>query len=153
VRNATVDFVINHYAGVLTRGRLADPANPDYLPIRELIERGYAVVTACHADGCPELAAVDGDVRRQRGPKTLFSHWKDRPETKEIRPQDVWAWMLSRGLDYAAQDDDIDLSRATAVGFGRWATAAKLATERDSRFTAALTFSEDEGSALLEKLR
>lgn len=131
LRNDTAAFVIDNRASELTRGQYASPNDAAYFPLAELIERGIAVVMACSADACPDTAA-----EAARDKQSIFNLWNTPDARRTDKPTvlDAWAWLLSRGLDWAATDPDLDATRAWAMGCGVRGAAARLAETRDGRF-------------------
>ncbi|MBR2983166.1 MAG: hypothetical protein IKC80_08040 [Kiritimatiellae bacterium] len=138
VRNNLSLFIVDNKASELTRGKCTDPGEATYFPIAEIIERGYAVLTACYADLCADPTfEEDQEGLCFRGDRTIFQLWGERDESKgdNTTALGAWAWLLSRGLDYAASDPDLDITRSIVTGCSRLGKAALLAGARDERFT------------------
>ncbi len=137
VRNNLSLFIVDNTASELTRGKCTNPGESTYFPLAEIIDRGYAVLTACYADACADpMFYQDQEELCFRGDFTLFQLWGARDESKgdNITALGAWAWLLSRGLDYAASDPDLDITRSIVTGCSRLGKAALLAGARDERF-------------------
>ena len=116
-------------------GRMISDAVQD-LPY--VISRGYAVLTACYADVCPDPTWGEPDQEKLafEGEGSIFALWGRRDPKRTDNPTALgaWAWTLSRGLDWAETDPDLDVSRSIVTGCSRLGKAALLAGARDERF-------------------
>lgn len=113
-------------------------AIPDrYLPTEELIDNGFAVISAYYKD----VTSDDGDW--DNGISAALC--KNTPR----QPEDpgkiaMWAWALHRMLDYAyTRDDVLDLDGSIVCGHSRLGKTALLAAATDERFRFA--YSNDSG--------
>jgi hypothetical protein len=98
----------------------------------DVVTRGYALATFYNGDVDPDRP----DVR-----EGLQSHFLRRPGL--VAPYDwgtiaVWAWGLSRAVDYLCTEADIDRERVIAVGHSRLGKAALLAAAFDERIALAI---------------
>ena len=113
---------------------------PDrYLPLEEICDRGYAVVSFCYNDVTEDKAREDLDS----DPLTdiLYKGVEKKPcHAGKLR---IWAWAASRALDYALTLDKLDPARAFVVGHSRLGKTALVAGMLDERFV--LTISNDSG--------
>lgn len=111
---------------------------PDqYLPSEELIDNGFAVISAYYKDVTSDdddwkngiSAALCGNVPRQQEAPGKIA---------------MWAWALHRMLDYAQSLDAVlDLDSAIVCGHSRLGKTALLAAATDERFQFA--YSNDAG--------
>ena len=115
--------------------------------IETVLARGYATATVwCH-DLCPDrVEGLDGNV----------AAWY-RTGGTEDRAEDawgavgVWAWGLSRALDYLENEPALDARRVIVHGFSRLAKAAVWAAAQDERFAVLVSNESGCGGAALSK--
>jgi hypothetical protein len=115
-------------------------------PLDLVIARGYAVLTACYLQAAtdPETKEMSVDECRKRGFYTL---WEDT----DVGTLAVWGWALSRGLDLAERQPELDTTRAVAFGYSRLAKAALLAGAFDERFKVVIPCQTGGGGVPLQK--
>jgi hypothetical protein len=104
---------------------------PDrYLPIEEICDRGYGVISFCYHDVTmdkrPEKLASDPFV------EMLYKDIEKQPHhAGKLR---MWSWAASRALDYALTLDTLDPDRAFVVGHSRLGKTALLTGALDKHF-------------------
>lgn len=134
--------VVGHRAGETGRG--TDAAK---WPVEMLLRRGFAVATVYCGDLCPDRP--DGLAAGVNG---WFLH-----TTTESRAPDawgalgVWAWGLSRALDYLETEAEVDAQRVAVHGHSRLGKAALWAAAQDARFAIAISNESGCGGAALSK--
>lgn len=104
-----------------------------------ILERGYAIATLNPDDFCPD----DKETFRQGVLNFLYPDRSGPPGPEEPGAIAVWAWGLSRALDYMEQDPQIDATRVVVIGHSRRGKTALWAGAEDERF--AMTISNDSG--------
>ena len=115
-----------------------------YLPVKEIVARGYGAVTFCCAD-------VEEDV--PEGHQTSLrtnSNW----EIGRSSAIGAWAWGLSRVLDYIERHEPlIDAKRVAAMGHSRMGKTALWACAQDTRFAMAISNESGQGGAAIHRRR
>jgi hypothetical protein len=96
--------------------------------VESAVSRGYAVVTVCYE----EIAADRSDALVYASGYKAIS---------------LWAWGLSRLVDYLETVDVINVHRLIAIGHSRLGKAALLAAARDLRFAACIPHQSGCGGA------
>ena len=113
---------------------------PDkYLPVEEICDRGYAVVSFCYNDVTRDMARekLESDPLMD----ILYKGIEKQPcHAGKIR---VWAWAASRALDYALTLEKLDPAGACVVGHSRLGKTSLVAGMLDERFR--FTVSNDSG--------
>lgn len=139
---AQADGVKDHRATEAARGTDAEK-----WAVERLLARGYAVATAYCGDLCPD---------RPDGLREAVAAWHAGTTAGE-RAEDawgaigVWAWGLSRALDYLETDSDIDATRVGLHGHSRLGKAALWAAAQDERFALVISNESGCGGAALSK--
>ena len=108
-----------------------------WLPVNDIVSRGFAVVAYCNQEVAIDFTGPDvptGGVFKVFGPSNL----KERAPT-EWGIISAWAWGMSRILDWVETEPLLDAKRAAAIGLSRNGKAALVAGAFDERF--ALTVS------------
>lgn len=113
-----------------------DAVPDEYLPAEELVDNGYAVLYFCYSD----VTSDDGNF--QDGLAGLI-YPEGRTSGSQCGKIGLWAWAVSRVMDYALTLPQLDHSRISVVGHSRLGKTALLAGALDGRFYCA--FSNDSG--------
>jgi hypothetical protein len=104
-----------------------------------ILDRGYAIATIDPDDLCPD----DKKTYRHGALEYLYPDRSGVPGAEEPGAIAVWAWGLSRALDYLETDPAIDSKRVAAIGHSRRGKTALWAGAEDERF--AIVISNDSG--------
>jgi len=139
--NERYGIVDNHATG-RTRGVQATRWN-----VETVIAHGYATATIFHGDLCEDRPeGLDADVAPMLGTGGTESR---RPD--EWGAIGIWAWGLSRALDYLESDPEIDARRVAVHGHSRMGKAALWAGVQDERFALVISNDSGCGGAALSK--
>jgi hypothetical protein len=117
------------------RSRGANAAN---WQVEKILDHGYGLATFYYQEAEP-----DSPAGAQEG---IRSAMPDRTDWSAIG---VWAWGLSRALDFLLTDHAIDPKHIAAIGHGRLGRAALWAAAQDERFSMAIADDTGKGGASL----
>lgn len=110
---------------------------PDlYLPIEEITDNGFAVLSFCHND-----VTSDKDDFTSGLAGILYEGGKRNPT--DAGKLAMWAWATHRIMDFAETCENLDLNRAAVCGHSRLGKTALLSAATDTRFKFA--YSNDSG--------
>ena len=142
-RNTVSRGVTNHLASASTRGMNGDQNADTVFPLQTILARGYAVMVASYTDVSPDPDPFGKDGVDQYPFATtngVFALWGPRDESRTDNPTAIgaWAWALSRGLDLALRQPQIDPKRTVVTGCSRLGKSALLAAARDERFAVCV---------------
>ena len=108
-----------------------------WLPVDDIVSRGFAVVAYCNQDVAEDWQGPDiatSGVFKVFGPQDLANR-----QPTEWGILSAWAWGMSRVLDWVETEPLLDAKRVAAVGLSRNGKTALIAGAFDTRF--ALTVS------------
>lgn len=112
---------------------------PDrYIPVEEIIDNGYAVLSFCYND-----VTKDNDDFCDGLAGVLYENGKRNPDSAGKIA--MWAWAAQRVMDYAETQDCLDMNVSIVCGHSRLGKTALLTAATDGRFRFA--FSNDSGCA------
>ncbi len=139
-----VGFDSEGFAGDDSRGRYEGR-----WPVETIIARGYAVVTAYYGD-------LQSDRKDVNSLDDNFYRWypskeKMAPDSNEWGAIGIWAWGLSRILDYLEHDVDVDAGHVAVIGHSRLGKTALWAAAQDPRFAMAISNDSGEGGAAITR--
>ncbi|HUS00654.1 MAG TPA: hypothetical protein VMY77_02950 [Chitinophagaceae bacterium] len=114
-------------------------------PIEEIIDNGYGVATAYYEDLEP-----DHPEGWQSGVRSTLQH-ELNIKSEEWASISVWAWGLSRIMDYLENDDRVNAKQVVVTGLSRLGKAALWAGANDQRFAIVVSADSGEGGAALSR--
>lgn len=144
MRPSRDDRVLNARATEASRG-----ASAAAWDVETVTARGYATATIYYGDLCEDrIEGMGKDVG------ALF--WIRSTEGR--KPDEwgaigIWAWGLSRALDYLESDRDIDAKRVAVHGHSRLGKTALWAGAQDERFAMVISNNSGAGGAALSLRR
>ncbi|MBZ2179775.1 MAG: acetylxylan esterase [Acidobacteria bacterium] len=109
-------------------------------PLDVFAKHGFAVITAHYTDFFPDV--------KQGRPDSILALL---PPDETTNAMSAWAWGMSRMLDYALTQKDLDGKRIAVAGHSRLGKAALWAGATDQRFAAVIANNSGEGGASLSR--
>lgn len=113
-------------------------------PVRDIVKRGYAVVTFCYGDADPDF-----DDGFKNGVHSLYPELQKRADN--WTSVGAWAWSFSRVLDFLLTEKDINATHTALYGFSRLGKSVLLAGALDQRFSAVIAEGSGKGGASLSR--
>lgn len=137
-------FVSIHIETYMNQSNFEESLDYDFLPIPEIIARGYAVAVM-------PVYYVSPDWTHYAGfRKGVFAAMQPNPAHRTHRSWatlSAWAFGASRVLDYLETDIDVDHTKAAVIGHSRGGKTALWAGATDPRFRLVISNSSGCGGA------
>ena len=112
-----------------------------------ILSRGYGLASLN-----VESRAPDSGTNYWRGVAQLCGRTlPGSPGDEETGALGIWAWGLSRALDYFESSPEVDARRVIAIGHSRMGKTALWAAANDERFAAVISNNSGCGGAALSK--
>ena len=122
-------------------------AHAEKWQVEAVLARGFATATAWCNDLCPDRA----DGLLENVPALFATGGAEERAGDAWGAMGVWAWGLSRALDYLETDRELDARRVAVHGFSRLGKAALWAAAQDERFALMISNESGCGGAALSK--
>ena len=120
-----------------TADRVDGPRPVYWLPVDDIVSRGFAVVAYCNQEVAEDWRGTDvatTGVFKVFGPQDLLNR-----KPTEWGILSAWAWGMSRILDWVETEPLLDAKKAAAVGLSRNGKTALVAGAFDTRFAMTVS--------------
>jgi hypothetical protein len=117
-------------------------------PLELILQRGYAVATACFGEVEPDepLGWTRSPLRQSLGLRTTGVRGSE-----DVGAIGIWAFAAGRALDCLATIPEIDATRVALTGHSRMGKTALWAAALDRRFALVVSNDSGEGGASLAR--
>jgi len=113
-----------------------------YLPVEEIIDRGYGLATFWYEDVSSDSAAWDGIALAYDIEPTAGDAWGKIG---------MWAFAASRVMDYLSTLSEVDQGRVAVIGHSRLGKTALWAGANDHRFSVVISNESGCGGAAINR--
>ena len=134
--------IVNNRATEASRGTTAQR-----FPVESMLARGYGMATAYCGDVFPDRA----DGRAASGLQSLGRPVEGTLASDETGAIGVWAWQVSRILDWLVTLPEVDPQQVIVVGHSRLGKTALWAGASDERFALVVSNNSGCGGAALSR--
>lgn len=133
------------------RGKLLTGELRYHYPIDDFLRDGYAFVTACYAEVCPDPESVS--KQREIAFTRVYDLWAPRDPGKSDNPMSlgVWGWSLMRAVDMIETLPALDADKIMVTGCSRLGKAALIAGAFDERIALVVPVQTGSGGVPMTK--
>ncbi|MGN6493994.1 MAG: glucuronyl esterase domain-containing protein [Agriterribacter sp.] len=141
VRYTSEPAYVNHLGTEASRGT----QSKDWA-VEEIINAGYGLATIYYGDLQPDSADSFS-----AGAGALITKNKTDNDGANPGAIAIWAWGLSRALDYLETDKAVDAKKVAVIGHSRLGKTALWAGAQDKRFAMVISNNSGEGGAAITR--
>ncbi|ACU03719.1 hypothetical protein [Pedobacter heparinus] len=114
-----------------------------------ILSSGYGVATAYYGDlqlDRKDIYSLPDDFNKWYDPQKEL-----KPDSSQWGAIGIWAWGLSRALDYLEKDPSVNAKKVAVIGHSRLGKAALWAGAQDKRFAMVISNNSGEGGAAITR--
>lgn len=124
------------------RGKMSN-----FWQLEKILDRGYGLATF----GYQDIVLDDAEAFYNGFPSLFYKPGQRFPNPDEWGAISLWAWQMSKVMDYIMSDSMIDNKEVIAIGHSRLGKTALWAAAQDKRFAMAISSGSGCGGAAISR--